>query len=511
MTRGFEDYLTNPAQRSLCLLLLDVSAAEPDEHKEPNLQCNSINQCLKHLERFFRDDPVASRHVQLAIVCVGGSANGAYVALDWRDGSCFHAPVFCEIGHADPEPAARLVLGLIHEGTARLRAAGITYDRPRVVVVSDLKNPRWVEAAQVMAAVETCSLIDTYWVSLNQPVSKIWNDGPPGKHFSFDAQNLIAWLCSMLSMQYRAQFLSRPGYEKLTKIGAGSVASVYQVSRNGVFYAAKIYHRDQPGRTNKIRSMLQNPPIHRQAIHGRSAWPVGCIVDQTTNVCVGLLMPYVHQDETCALWDYINPTNERITATDLGHSAYRILKIAHNLATTLADVHAVGHYCVDLSPHNIRVHLEQQSVTLLDCDGWSINDGLHRYPAEAATQEYMPPEVQRYQIPLAQWGELQDCYVLAVILFQLLNRGIHPFQGVLHEPSEGGTNDEHAARGLYPYGLVPHPQIAPYPLSQHQYWPQSRRALFDRAFGRGDSLNRPSAGEWAQHCLKALQELAHHA
>lgn len=65
-------------------------------------------------------------------------------------------------------------------------------------------------------------------------------------------------------------------------------------------------------------------------------------------------------------------------------------------------------------------------------------------------------------------GAFVGSYALAVILFQLLNRGTHPFQGIITDPDiTCSTNDEKAALGLYSYGTIRNFQIKPRPQSTH--------------------------------------------
>jgi hypothetical protein len=101
-------------------------------------------------------------------------------------------------------------------------------------------------------------------------------------------------------------------------------------------------------------------------------------------------------------------------------------------------------------------------------------------------------------------GEAQDRFALAVVIFQLLNGGVHPFQGV---PAPGvpvpPTTAERMERWMYAYGRRPNPLLLPSPWSIHESFDDATRDLFDRAFGHSP-VARPDAGEWRRH-------LAHYA
>ena len=98
----------------------------------------------------------------------------------------------------------------------------------------------------------------------------------------------------------------------------------------------------------------------------------------------------------------------------------------------------------------------------------------------------------------AEMGEEQDKFALAVIIFKLLNDGIHPFSG---SPSKTNDNmlsiQERIAGYHYAYGLWPDTYQRPHPYSIHDYFDKETMNLFERAFTKGKE--RPSALEWQAH------------
>ena len=180
------------------------------------------------------------------------------------------------------------------------------------------------------------------------------------------------------------------------------------------------------------------------------------------------------------------------------------LEIGRNLTLLLADLHDHGHYFIDMKPQNINVLRGSHVVTLLDCDGFSITgtDGK-RFPAALVSTDYISPEAFNARAKPETLGENQDRYALAVILFQLFNKGTHPFQGIIKVPGiAANTNDEKAALGLYPHGIKPDNRIDPRLQSTFFLLDDDLRILFDRAFIEKPD-NRPSAREWA-NCLDKL-------
>jgi len=150
---------------------------------------------------------------------------------------------------------------------------------------------------------------------------------------------------------------------------------------------------------------------------------------------------------------------------------------------------------IDMKPQNIRFYPGPFYLAILDTDGFSIN-GDRRYPARMYSDEFIAPEAKGRRPE--QLGLEQDLFALATIIFQLLNNGVHPFQGV--DPSGGGyptTLQERTYSKLYAYGLTGNSSIRAVPSSIHEFLEPDSRKLFDRAFLT--STSRPSAQEWSAH------------
>jgi hypothetical protein len=335
-----------------------------------------------------------------------------------------------------------------------------------------------------------------------------------------------------------------------TQLGLGATASVHSAQLNGQRYAAKIFHGDRAFPTAKIVAMLANPPVGLSDKTGDGnvvtlAWPTQILSDDKGKDA-GFLMPELDLKVTFPLDYFYDQTLFKKLKSPVEAALSFRLEIAKNLSRLIADLHEQGHCFIDMKPQNIRVTVGSHVVCLLDCDGFSIKGprngvqlaclscgkknrvptsrlgespicgkcGLEllsnttgtagctnfgtRFPAELLSTDYISPEASRGNIPPNALGEPQDRYALAVLLFQLFNRGTHPFQGIpLDDSIEATTNDEKAARGLYPHGLLPHPSLRPRPHSIHEYFEPGLRSLFDLAFV-GDPNHRPSARDWEQ-------------
>ena len=91
-------------------------------------------------------------------------------------------------------------------------------------------------------------------------------------------------------------------------------------------------------------------------------------------------------------------------------------------------------------------------------------------------------------------GEEQDKFALAVMIFKLLNNGIHPFSGVPRINDEEMLSIQNRIEQYhYAYGLWPDTYQAPHPYSIHEFFDKKTLELFERAFVRGGK--RPTAEE----------------
>ena len=292
-------------------------------------------------------------------------------------------------------------------------------------------------------------------------------------------------------------------------LGRGGDATVYKASVGGRPFAAKIFYALDPSGIEKVSAMISNPPTNLTGetagrTYPKYAWPTSLLLD-AANQPVGFLMPLIDLAESFTLDHYYDKNHiKKLNAPEEVALSYK-LEIAANLSALIADLHRHEHYFIDFKPQNIRVFKTRHAVTLVDCDGFSIGSAQGiRHPARLLTTDYWSPEAFNKHTAIKDLGVEHDQYALAVIIFQLLNAGIHPFQGILADRgSSASTNDEKAAAGLYPYGRTPHPKIKPRPQSIHECFDDQTRTLFDKAF-TGSPKQRPSAEEWAKHLQSIL-------
>lgn len=228
------------------------------------------------------------------------------------------------------------------------------------------------------------------------------------------------------------------------------------------------------------------------------AWPLAIIEGENASFA-GFAMPVVDFKESRSLEDMLQAKVRR--KLNLPENLRHRVALAANLASIMTELHAVGHYMIDMKPTNIRVYPDTMYLAVLDCDGFSIRlENGQRIPAAQFSSDYIAPEAKNEDPE--NLGEAQDLFALAIIIFRLLNNGLHPFQGRMPtgHPDPGVLQDRINAK-LYAYGLKKYSIQSPAPQSIHEYFDDDTRQLFDRAFA---TTSRPTAEEWRRH-LNALR------
>src|SRR5208337_2392776 len=286
-------------------------------------------------------------------------------------------------------------------------------------------------------------------------------------------------------------------FDLRSAIGAGGEAQILAVPQ-GAKLVAKVYHQPTDERARKLLAMLANPPEDPMSAKGgvSIAWPLDLLLtaDQPRRV-VGFLMPRVagmrpiidlYNPKTrlqqCPLWDY----------RYLHHTA-------RNLAAAVAALHARGYVIGDVNESNILV-AETSLVTLVDTDSFQVRDPhsgtVYRCPV--GKPEFTPPELQGKTFRDVDRGPEHDLFGLAVLIFQLLMEGTHPFAGVFTGAGDSPPYEQRIVHGHFPHGrnrvpYGPMPHAPPF-----ETLAPALRDLFVQCFEEGhqDPQARPAARAW---------------
>ncbi len=208
------DYSSNPNQRTPCVLVLDASGSMDTLGSSGKTRMEELNEGVLTLEKHLREDDAAITRVQLAIISVGGPANVADTMMDWTDAANFQAFPLSTGGATPLGAGVKLGLELIEQGKQDLRAAGISYTRPWMMVISDGEPTDdaslWASAVSECRAAEASKKVEIFTIGVEganlQTLGEL-SVKPPLMLSGVRFKELFVWLSASLSAASR----SRPG------------------------------------------------------------------------------------------------------------------------------------------------------------------------------------------------------------------------------------------------------------------------------------------------------------
>lgn len=311
-------------------------------------------------------------------------------------------------------------------------------------------------------------------------------------------------------MQLRRQSTGQPlTLDTTQEIGAGGEARIYPV-RGDRTVVAKVSHDPTEDRARKLAAMIPNPPTDPMTAHGgvSIAWPLDLLLRPGNHQhAVGFLMPRVAGMQP--LFRFYNPGERR--QLDPLFSYIYLLRTARNLAAIMAALHDKGYVIGDVNESNVLVS-EQALVALVDTDSFQVLDHQHGtlFRCTVGKPEFTPPELQGRIFAHVDRTPEHDRFGLAVLLFQMLLEGTHPFDGIFQGTGDPPPVGERIRAGHFPYGTRPAPYRPPLVAPPFAILPPSVQHLFLRCFedGHGTPSVRPDAQTWRLALSVADEALA---
>lgn len=288
-------------------------------------------------------------------------------------------------------------------------------------------------------------------------------------------------------------------------LGRGGEASIYAVPGRPDI-AAKIYHNPSDEQAGKLAAMLAAPPVPppQPSQHVTLAWPMSRLLEPGDDGRVlGYLMPRL--DNAHLIWEIYNPGQRREICPHFHYGS--LLRTARNVAAGVRSLHECGYVIGDLNESNVLV-TPQALVALIDVDSFQVPGSDRLYRCRVGRPEYTPPELQGTAFADVDRLPQHDAFALAVLIFQLLMQGIHPFAGTCRANSEPNSIAARIAAGHWPYAWLRTGPIQPSPHAPPWFaLPPSVQELLRRCFEDAHEQPdlRPSAVEWQS----ALEESEH--
>jgi DNA-binding helix-hairpin-helix protein with protein kinase domain len=287
-------------------------------------------------------------------------------------------------------------------------------------------------------------------------------------------------------------------------IGSGAEGEVYEIQGRSDL-VAKVYHEPPP--PEKAEKLVVLSGLGNERLFNLSAWPVSTLREAPDGQVVGFVMKKISQaEEVHALH---SPKSRLQKFPDASWTF--LIYVAANIARAVAAIHEHGLVIGDVNPKNILV-TRKATVYLLDVDSFQVSVEGKTYRCEGGFPEYTPPELQGVAFREIDRAQEHDCFGLAVVIFQLLFIGRHPFSG--RYLGDGEMPLERAIREFrFAYGVDAESRKMRQPPGTLALdsMPSLFVGLFSRAFL---STDRPRPREWVEpldELAKALKKCDSHS
>ncbi len=281
------------------------------------------------------------------------------------------------------------------------------------------------------------------------------------------------------------------------KLAEGGEGAIYEVEERPDLVAKLYLQKPDRDRVTKLRAMssVSNADLLKIA-----AWPIATLTAKNGGETVGFTMPRVAGREAHVLY---SPKQRQ---AEFPNVDWRFLIwAARNVAAAVSTVHAGGHVIGDINQKGFLVS-PNATVRLIDCDSFQVVALGKTHPCVVGVPEFTPPELHGQSFERVVRTENHDAFGLAVLVFQILFMGRHPFAGRFL--GRGDMPPDRAIREFrFAYSqnaatreILPPPHALP--LSSVSFGVAN---LFERAFApAGTHGARPFARDW----VTALERLA---
>ena len=336
------------------------------------------------------------------------------------------------------------------------------------------------------------------------------------------------------------------------RVGGGGEGDIYEVSSLPDL-VAKIWANPDDLRVRKMQVLLGHPPRISSRVREKIdlAWPTDALYGDD-GAMVGYLMPKVSLDDYRELVSYAFPITRRRIEERRGaeFSNEDILGIARNLAGVFLRLHSDNYLIGDVNRANFLVDVNGRAF-VIDIDSMQARDPdtgeIHR--CAVGTPDFIPPELVGKTFRDFDRVENHDLFGLAVLIFELLMNGVHPYDPIDQTGSHGSGQMrlDNIKSGYSPYANLdtvqalslrynedtPTPELresrratllaemgmdatADFDTLLHgrvEPWldlPLELRNLFIRAFRDGEQ-SRPNARDWIETIDRVLRDVRQQA
>jgi DNA-binding helix-hairpin-helix protein with protein kinase domain len=282
------------------------------------------------------------------------------------------------------------------------------------------------------------------------------------------------------------------------RLGGGGEGTVYALGSGDV---AKIYAAEpSPAQVAKLEALVRAGSPEVRAI---AAWPQH-ILRESSGRAIGFTMPRIDGRVTIAT--AMNPGSRKATYPQATWGW--LVHAGRNLAVAMEAVHGAGVVIGDVNDSNVLVGGDAV-VRLIDVDSFQVRDGKRVYTCDVGMPIYQPPELYGRSYAGLERTPNHDRFGLAVLIFQLIFMGRHPWAGIWKNADYAFDTGEVIARLPFVFGreAAAAGHRPPANTVRLDWLPPQTADLFERAFAKSGKP-RPSGTEWATALAAFESDLA---
>lgn len=274
-------------------------------------------------------------------------------------------------------------------------------------------------------------------------------------------------------------------------IGSGGEGKVY-LSSETPSKAIKIYgDSENPTRSEKIQKMVSLGLSKKTEL---ISYPDEVVTSESGKI-IGFSMNLVRDHEQVHNLYGVKSRKNYFPEVD-----YRFLvRVATNIARAMAQVHASPCVIGDVNHSGVLIS-KTATVALIDADSFQLKDGGLTYPCVVGVPDFTPPELQGKSLRSVERTQIHDQFGLAVLIFQVLMMGRHPFFGKGRDLSL----EECITQNLFAYTKRSSHGISPPPgVPTLDCFPEAISNAFEYSFSSSGLNGRTTANQW----VSLLQEM----
>jgi DNA-binding helix-hairpin-helix protein with protein kinase domain len=285
------------------------------------------------------------------------------------------------------------------------------------------------------------------------------------------------------------------------ELGRGGEGIVYELEGD-LTVAAKIYHQDKLAeRRQKIEAIVA---AEWHKITSCVAFPIDALIGPTGQF-LGFTMARIARNKP--IHDLYSPTSRK-TSFPKANFPF-LIRTSVNIARAVASVHSTGCVIGDINHSGILIS-DNALATLIDCDSFQVSVAGKTFLCKVGVPDFTPPELQGKRLNQFARTTNHDAFGLAIVIFNLLFMGRHPFAGRFL-----GRGDMPLERAIAQYRFAyssrkAETQTEPPPPSVPLLADVSQELAnaFEIAFGQlGAGNGRPKALDWVTILQRAEAEI----